>query len=107
MFDEFDEIDEEEPLNAKSFTKFVLKFKKLTRIIKRFFIMIYIGACMAYLDNLDLLKVLGPPDLEGRGVEGVAGDEVIRVTCQAVQLAQLLCPGEKSRHNTTGKGETT
>ena len=44
MFDEFDdfhEIDEEEPLNAKSFTKFVLKFKKLTRIIKRFFIMIY------------------------------------------------------------------
>ena len=68
---------------------------------------IYVGACMAYLDNLDLLKVLGPPDLEGRGVEGVAGDEVIRVTCQAVQLAQLLCPGEKSRHNTTGKGETT
>ena len=52
---------------------------------------------MAYLDNLDLLKVHSPPHLEGRGVVGVAGDEVIRVTSQAVQLAQLLCPREKPK----------
>ena len=50
---------------------------------------------MAYIDNLDLLKVHSPPHLEG--VEGVAGDEVIRVTSQAVQLAQLLCPREKPK----------
>ena len=40
---------------------------------------IYVGAyVLLHLDDFDLLKVLGPPDLEGRGVEGVAGDEVIR-----------------------------
>ena len=42
----------------------------------------------AYFDDLDLLKVLGPPDFEGGGVEGVAGDEVICIN-QSEQYATL------------------
>ena len=51
---------------------------------------------IANLDGLDLLKVLYPPDLEGGCVEGVPGDEVLRVARQAVDLAELLSAGEKS-----------
>ena len=51
---------------------------------------------IANLDGLELLKVLYPPDLEGGCVEGVPGDEVLRVARQAVDLAELLSAREKS-----------
>ena len=68
---------------------------------KNFYVwfILFLLCCMPNLDYFDLLKVLSPPDLEGGGVEGVAGDEVLSVASQAVQLTQLLRPGEKSSNN--------